>query len=619
MGTRLLVLSTLAVGLLLAVACGGDGGIPEPERLVPQGSTIMVQIQVDTLLLDTDIARLYETLPADEDQPATFQALLDLAEDEIGIDLRDFSSVLLFGDVSQFEEEGGLIVKGTFQEQELLDAIQQAAEVEFSATEYSGYQVHTSLEDEPAELVFLDEETLLFGTKGMARQVIDIAEGDADPISGGVYDTYTSLGDVLIKVAFQLPPEALAEIEETPTDFPFDLSSLTDIQAVGIAIDKTESDLSAQVTLEFASEISATAFSNVVNGAVLLARGLLSDETFLGLLNRLEISAEGTTVTAAYQISVEELEEAIQELDIGDIFGFPGNGVESAQAAEWDNIQVAIDAYMADQGLAALPAADANNTLLGSSSNDFTAATGVLDLETGGYLRTSTSTYYYCWDTTGRVTAQDTAATVDCTRSNTAVAERIIIVTGPGRQMPIQSFRHIQPGEPHEPYTTSPPTSGPHYASTASWGISKEPIPDELQVHNLEHGGVLIQYNSQDVGLIFRLEALAQGLPNYPCFIIVAPYPDLADNTIALTAWGVIQEVESLNGGSVFRAILNFVNYYGGQGPEQVACAVLEEPVPAATQPAATPTSTENPALPPPDVAVPAAPTATATATATAS
>ena len=56
-------------------------------------------------------------------------------------------------------------------------------------------------------------------------------------------------------------------------------------------------------------------------------------------------------------------------------------------------------------------------------------------------------------------------------------------------------------------YNTRPPTSGPHLDSLARWGIHLQPIADELQVHNLEDGGVLVQYNCRDCDdLIRKLE-----------------------------------------------------------------------------------------------------------------
>jgi hypothetical protein len=65
----------------------------------------------------------------------------------------------------------------------------------------------------------------------------------------------------------------------------------------------------------------------------------------------------------------------------------------------------------------------------------------------------------------------------------------------PGAKFDDQGNAHIQMvTEAHPPYNSDPPTSGPHLPYIAPWGIHTEPIPRELQVHNLEDGGVVVQY-----------------------------------------------------------------------------------------------------------------------------
>src|SRR3989344_4041615 len=67
----------------------------------------------------------------------------------------------------------------------------------------------------------------------------------------------------------------------------------------------------------------------------------------------------------------------------------------------------------------------------------------------------------------------------------------------PGEEISIVSREHINVGDPHEPYNSNPPTSGPH-AAPAEWGISSVEIPDENAIHNLEHGGIWISYKNLD-------------------------------------------------------------------------------------------------------------------------
>lgn len=61
-----------------------------------------------------------------------------------------------------------------------------------------------------------------------------------------------------------------------------------------------------------------------------------------------------------------------------------------------------------------------------------------------------------------------------------------------------QSRSHIQVGETHEPYNSDPPSSGKHYANSSAptpWGVYTQEVPDEVFLHNEEHGGVIVTYN----------------------------------------------------------------------------------------------------------------------------
>src|SRR4051812_26779903 len=60
-----------------------------------------------------------------------------------------------------------------------------------------------------------------------------------------------------------------------------------------------------------------------------------------------------------------------------------------------------------------------------------------------------------------------------------------------------QGRDHIAEGQPHDPYNSDPPSSGPHYSSAnapAPWGVYIQEVPEEVFIHNEEHGGVIITY-----------------------------------------------------------------------------------------------------------------------------
>jgi len=150
----------------------------------------------------------------------------------------------------------------------------------------------------------------------------------------------------------------------------------------------------------------------------------------------------------------------------------------------------------------------------------------------------------------------------------------------PGRTVPLQGNQHIGEGEQHVVYNTKPATSGPHWSiggrAPAPWGISKEPIPDEGMIHNLEHGGIAIQYNCRECPeLVTALEDFyqrytsnpANRLPLYPgsTKIVVAPYYDMTSR-IALTAWGRIDTLDNYDEERMTR----FIDAFRDKGPEKV-------------------------------------------------
>lgn len=131
----------------------------------------------------------------------------------------------------------------------------------------------------------------------------------------------------------------------------------------------------------------------------------------------------------------------------------------------------------------------------------------------------------------------------------------------PGEFVPSMGNRHITPSAIGvNAYNSDPPTSGPHLSSIANWGIHENPIPKELQVHNLEDGGVAVQYNCSQADQECRtlVEKLAQIVRRYD-HIILAPYPTMS-HRIALTAWSRIDKLNDFDE----KRIVRFIEAYIG-------------------------------------------------------
>lgn len=120
---------------------------------------------------------------------------------------------------------------------------------------------------------------------------------------------------------------------------------------------------------------------------------------------------------------------------------------------------------------------------------------------------------------------------------------------------------HLQAGDPAPAYNSSPATSGPHASSSAACGIYTEEVTDVVQVHNLEHGTVVVQYLpvlSDDDRT--RIEEFAREKGTH---ILVAPRADLTD-PVVVTGWTRMLRLESAD----LTVIGAFYDRYAQRGPE---------------------------------------------------
>ena len=129
-------------------------------------------------------------------------------------------------------------------------------------------------------------------------------------------------------------------------------------------------------------------------------------------------------------------------------------------------------------------------------------------------------------------------------------------------------------------YNTFPPSQGPHHPQTLGFDLYPQPVVQLNLVHNLEHGGLAVQYGDQVSAE--DIAAIAQWWQRDPNGLIVAPLPALEEN-IALHAWTTGSEGDYEN--SVGRlaycsrfdqaAFDGFKFAYRGKAPERFPISLL--------------------------------------------
>jgi hypothetical protein len=119
-------------------------------------------------------------------------------------------------------------------------------------------------------------------------------------------------------------------------------------------------------------------------------------------------------------------------------------------------------------------------------------------------------------------------------------------------------------------YDTVPPVSGAHSDQPAPCGVFAEQIPDENQVHTLEHGAVGLLYEPDlDIQEIRSLESI---VGEYESHVFSSPYEGMG-SPIVIDAWGFRMPLEEIDA----PAIREFIDEFRQKGPEEKDCPMQSD------------------------------------------
>ena len=322
---RICGLSLVLFLALVLAACNGGTQVSQQldlDRLIPQQANFIAKVRVGEILRDLDFYSFYDRAPKGSGDPPSLEDLLDLALGETGVDLREFESAIIFGDVSREDEFVGAMAKGRFEQATLLAALEEHGEIKLVSKVYKGQEIHVGdTGGRPLALGFLSDQVLLIGTVPAVQAVIDVRVGDQPPASGKVVDRLERLGDPLFKMALAVPPEALAKLQEEMGDgagfMPIAFEAVRDLEVVTLVVDRPGADLKIEAQLNFTNLDSAAEIGNTLIGFLALAKGFSPDVQTQELLQKLEIAVEGGTINIRFQAPLADLKEVASGLGYG--------------------------------------------------------------------------------------------------------------------------------------------------------------------------------------------------------------------------------------------------------------------------------------------------------------
>jgi hypothetical protein len=140
-----------------------------------------------------------------------------------------------------------------------------------------------------------------------------------------------------------------------------------------------------------------------------------------------------------------------------------------------------------------------------------------------------------------------------------------------GQIQPDEGRQHVAVGTSVN-YRSVPPTSGNHYSSAnpqcpMNWGVYTSPVLKECVVHNLEHGGIIIWYQSTlPQAQVQQLADFVNAQLSTSQFKYILTPWDGQDfhHPIAVTAWRYLLYLDTAN----LDAIKSFASQHYQKSPE---------------------------------------------------
>ena len=312
MNAKKLTFGVLAAILVMTIAVGCAKSKISAIQFVPSAASFVAQVQLDKLLNDRDLTGAYNKAQKGTGQPQTAQEGLEKLTEKTGIDLRDFSQAVVFGDLLQLQNSKsgylGAIAEGNFKEEEFVQGVKNKTGHELSTSDYKGYKLYAD-KDAQTTLAFLDDGLLVIGTPNAVKDTIDVRKGDKKPLGGSIMEAYNRLGDGLVKSAFILPKEATKSLQqEAPGGFPVSLKALASIDTIGFILSKEAGEVTIRIDSHFTDSASAQDGKDTISGLISLLKGTMQKQQAKELMGKIQVTAADSWLSISLTSAVSDLE-----------------------------------------------------------------------------------------------------------------------------------------------------------------------------------------------------------------------------------------------------------------------------------------------------------------------
>ncbi|MGP8337389.1 MAG: hypothetical protein ACT6FC_04055 [Methanosarcinaceae archaeon] len=306
MNNKIIFLFLLSAVLIFSSGCT-DVKSNDPTGMIPVGSDLIASVDLNAILSDKMTGDIYDKSAKPDYSPQSFEDAMDEIENETGIDVRKINEIVFFAD---FEgEHGGAFITGTFDSENFVDTV--VSEENLEKGTYRGYEYYfeNDYQGKPSgSIIILDDGIVLFAySVEVLENIIDIKEGDENPLSTGIMEKYNLLDDGIFKLALQVPDIYKDEIAGNSGEFNFE--SFSSIDIVTYLYQKKSSVMTNTMTIYSLDSTSAEDMADVIDGIIKVTKGGTSDQSIKDLLSGIEITQKDSMVTVKSSITEDDLEE----------------------------------------------------------------------------------------------------------------------------------------------------------------------------------------------------------------------------------------------------------------------------------------------------------------------
>lgn len=284
----------------------GEGSADGALDAVPaESAEVLVSVDVDRILNDDLLRERFETLAGSGPgntvgAPPSVDESLEMASSTLGVDPRDISSLLAFGELGEGTDDAsqGVVVDADWTEDDIENAL--VSEGFYEASSYSGQTVYEG--DADAVGVVADGQYVV-GPPDVIRESIDTAVGDGPSLDNDAAAAFRDAPDGYVRMGFAPSSGTTAFAEDDGVD------AVADLQRGTGALYRDADSRGGELTMEFGSDATAEQVTTLLDDGRERFRDELGGEQFS------EFGEQFSTVVAETSVSRDGTDVVVENDD----------------------------------------------------------------------------------------------------------------------------------------------------------------------------------------------------------------------------------------------------------------------------------------------------------------